>query len=167
MTKVKLKDATKELATGAGAVLSDATRVRKSADTLMQSLRKLEAKFTREEEERVAREKREEQEKLLSSHSKAFTMPDDDEPQAQPVPKAETPAKEQPQAKNPVPEAPKPPVEKPAAPAPAAAKPVPEAPKPEPKRHRGPRRPMIKTQHGRGRYGLCQHLIQSHMLKHV
>ena len=78
MTKVKLKDATKELATGAGAVLSDATRVRKSADALMQSLRKLEVKFTREEEERVAREKREEQEKLLSSHSKAFTMPDDD-----------------------------------------------------------------------------------------
>ena len=80
MTKVKLKDATKELATGAGAVLSDATRVRKSADALMQSLRKLEVKFTREEEERVAREKREEQEKLLSSHSKAFTMPDDDAP---------------------------------------------------------------------------------------
>ena len=59
MTKVKLKDATKELATGAGAVLNDATRVRKSADALMQSLRKLEVKFTREEEERVAREKRE------------------------------------------------------------------------------------------------------------
>ena len=96
MTKVKLKDATKELATGAGAVLSDATRVRKSADALMQSLRKLEVKFTREEEERVAREKREEQEKLLSSHSKAFTMPDD-EPQAQPVPKAEAPAQAQPQ----------------------------------------------------------------------
>ena len=48
MTKVKLKDATKELATGAGAVLSDATRVRKSADALMQSLRKLEVKFTRD-----------------------------------------------------------------------------------------------------------------------
>ena len=86
MTKVKLKDATKELATGAGAVLNDATRVRKSADTLMQSLRKLEVKFTREEEERVAKEKREAQEKLLSSHSKAFTMPDDDEPQSAPVP---------------------------------------------------------------------------------
>ena len=146
MTKVKLKDATKELATGAGAVLSDATRVRKSADTLMQSLRKLEAKFTREEEERVAREKREEQEKLLSSHSKAFTMPDDDEPQAQPVPKAEAPAKEQPQAKNPVPEAPKPPVEKPAAPAPAAAKPVPEAPKPEPKPEAAAPKPEVKPQ---------------------
>ena len=59
MTKVNLKDATKELATGAGAVLNDATRVRKSADTLMQSLRKLEVKFTREQEERIAKEKRE------------------------------------------------------------------------------------------------------------
>lgn len=95
MTKVKLKDATKELATGAGAVLNDATRVRKSADTLMQSLRKLEVKFTREEEERVAKEKREAQEKLLSSHSKAFTMPDDDEPQSAPVP---SPAKAEPAA---------------------------------------------------------------------
>jgi translation initiation factor IF-2 len=129
MTKVKLKDATKELATGAGAVLSDATRVRKSADALMQSLRKLEVKFTREEEERVAREKREEQEKLLSSHSKAFTMPDDDEPQAQPVPKAEAPAQAQPQQAAPKPEA------KPAAPEapkaetkPAEAKPAEEKP---------------------------------------
>ena len=60
---MKLKDETKELATGAGSVLNDATRVRKSADTLMQSLRKLEVKFTREEEERVAKEKREAQEK--------------------------------------------------------------------------------------------------------
>ena len=129
MTKVKLKDATKELATGAGAVLNDATRVRKSADALMQSLRKLEVKFTREEEERVAREKREEQEKLLSSHSKAFTMPDDDEPQAQPAPQADAPAKEQPQAVQPAPEAPKPEAPK----AEAKPEPKPEAPKPEAK----------------------------------
>ena len=74
MTKVKLKDATKELATGAGAVLSDATRVRKSADALMQSLRKLEVKFTREEEERVAREKREEQEKLRDRLEESFDV---------------------------------------------------------------------------------------------
>ena len=139
MTKVKLKDATKELATGAGAVLNDATRVRKSADTLMQSLRKLEVKFTREEEERVAKEKREAQEKLLSSHSKAFTMPDDDEPQSAPVP---SPAKAEPAAPKaeakpaPKAEAAKP-VEKPVekkqeapkeAPKPAA-KPAAEAPK--------------------------------------
>ena len=128
MTKVKLKDATKELATGAGAVLSDATRVRKSADALMQSLRKLEVKFTREEEERVAREKREEQEKLLSSHSKAFTMPDDDEPQAQPVPKAEAPAQAQPQQA-----APKPQAETPVEAKPEAKPAAPEAPKAETK----------------------------------
>ena len=142
MTKVKLKDATKELATGAGAVLSDATRVRKSADALMQSLRKLEVKFTREEEERVAREKREEQEKLLSSHSKAFTMPDDDEPQAQPVPKAEAPAQAQPQQAAPKPQAEKPMEAKPAPEAPKAeAKPAPEAPKAEVKAEAKPAAP--------------------------
>ena len=142
MTKVKLKDATKELATGAGAVLSDATRVRKSADALMQSLRKLEVKFTREEEERVAREKREEQEKLLSSHSKAFTMPDDDEPQAQPVPKAEAPAQAQPQQAAPKPQAEKPVEAKPAPEAPKAeAKPAPEAPKAEVKAEAKPAAP--------------------------
>ena len=157
MTKVKLKDATKELATGAGAVLSDATRVRKSADALMQSLRKLEVKFTREEEERVAREKREEQEKLLSSHSKAFTMPDDDEPQAQPVPKAEAPAQAQPQQAAPVQQAPKPQAEKPAEvkPAPEApkaeakpvSKPEPQAPKAEPKPEAKPEaKPEIKPE---------------------
>ena len=152
MTKVKLKDATKELATGAGAVLNDATRVRKSADALMQSLRKLEVKFTREEEERVAREKREEQEKLLSSHSKAFTMPDDDEPQAQPVPKAEAPAQAQPQQAAPVQQAPKPQAEKP-----AEVKPAPEAPKaeakpevkpeikPEPKPATAPEAPKVEA----------------------
>ena len=142
MTKVKLKDATKELATGAGAVLNDATRVRKSADALMQSLRKLEVKFTREEEERVAREKREEQEKLLSSHSKAFTMPDDDEPQAQPVPKAEAPAQAQPQQAAPKPQAEKPVEAKPAPEAPKAeAKPAPEAPKAEVKAEAKPAAP--------------------------
>lgn len=157
MTKVKLKDATKELATGAGAVLNDATRVRKSADALMQSLRKLEVKFTREEEERVAREKREEQEKLLSSHSKAFTMPDDDEPQAQPVPKAEAPAQAQPQQAAPVQQAPKPQAEKPAEvkPAPEApkaeakpvSKPEPQAPKAEPKPEAKPEaKPEIKPE---------------------
>ena len=39
MTKVKLKDATKELAQDAAKVLGDATRVRKSADALVKSLR--------------------------------------------------------------------------------------------------------------------------------
>ena len=136
MTKVKLKDATKELAAGAGVVLNDATRVRKSADTLMQSLRKLEVKFTREEEERVAKEKREAQEKLISSHSKAFTMPDDDEPQAAPV-KAETKPAEAPKAEAKPVEAPK--AEPKPAEAPKAETKPAEAPKAETKPAEAPK----------------------------
>ena len=138
MTKVNLKDATKELATGAGAVLNDATRVRKSADSLMQSLRKLEVKFTREQEERIAKEKREAQEKLLSSHSKAFTMPDDDEPQAAAAPapaKAEQPAPKAEAAK---------PVEKKEAP--KAAKPAKEAPKQESAKTEAPKQESAKIE---------------------
>ena len=137
MTKVNLKDATKELATGAGAVLNDATRVRKSADSLMQSLRKLEVKFTREQEERIAKEKREAQEKLLSSHSKAFTMPDDDEPQtaAAPAPaKAEQPAPKAEAAK---------PVEKKEAPKQESAKT--EAPKQESAKTEAPKAEAAKA----------------------
>ena len=54
MTKVKLKDATKELAAEAQKVLGDATRVRKGADSLVQSLKKLESRFQREKEEAAA-----------------------------------------------------------------------------------------------------------------
>ncbi len=79
MTKVNKKDATKELAANASKVLNEAARMRKNAETLMQSLRKLEQGFTRQAEEAAAQKKREEQQKVLSSHSKAFTMLDDDE----------------------------------------------------------------------------------------
>ena len=89
MTKVNKKDATKELAAGASKVLDQATRMRKSADALMQSLRKLENRFAREEEERAAQKRREEQQKVLSSHSKAFTMLDEDEKAALAAARAE------------------------------------------------------------------------------
>ena len=79
MTKVKLKDATKELAADASKVLSEATRVRKSADSLVQSLKKLESRYVREKEEKAAQQRREEQQKVISSHSKAFTMLDEEE----------------------------------------------------------------------------------------
>ena len=79
MTKVKLKDATKELAAEAQKVLGDATRVRKGADSLVQSLKKLENRFQREKEEAAAQLRREEQQKAAAAHSKAFTMLDDEE----------------------------------------------------------------------------------------
>ena len=79
MTKVKLKDATKELAAEAQKVLGDATRVRKGADSLVQSLKKLEGRFQREKEEAASQQRREEQQKAAAAHSKAFTMLDDEE----------------------------------------------------------------------------------------
>ena len=79
MTKVKLKDATKELSKEAGSVLEEATRVKRSAEGLLQSLRKLENQFIRDEEQRRAQEKLEEQQKLAEQHTKAWTMLDEDE----------------------------------------------------------------------------------------
>ena len=79
MTNVKSKGATKELAVDAQKVLSDATRVRKGADSLVQSLKKLENRFQREKEEAAAQLRREEQQKAIASHSKAFTMLDDED----------------------------------------------------------------------------------------
>ena len=79
MTNVKSKGATKELAVDAQKVLGDATRVRKGADSLVQSLKKLENRFQREKEEAAAQLRREEQQKAIASHSKAFTMLDDED----------------------------------------------------------------------------------------
>ncbi|MBP3541272.1 MAG: translation initiation factor IF-2 [Clostridia bacterium] len=80
MTKVKLKDATKELLKGAQETLSNVAGIRKNADALAQMARKLETQFAREEERRKAEEKQAEQDRLVSQHTKAFTMPDTEEP---------------------------------------------------------------------------------------
>ena len=141
MTRVNKKEATKELAAGASKVLEKANKMRESADALVKSLKKMETRFNREEEERAAQKRREEQEKVLSSHSKAFTMLDEDEkaaveaaraqdeaarkasaaPKADTAPKAEAPKAEKPKADAPKAEAVKPEA-KPAAKAEAAAK---------------------------------------------
>ncbi len=83
MTKVKLKDATRELSRDAGGVLEEASRIKRSAEGLMQALRKLENQFQREEEQRRAQERLEEQQKLAQQHTKAWTMPDEEEAQAE------------------------------------------------------------------------------------
>ncbi|MBQ7848108.1 MAG: translation initiation factor IF-2, partial [Clostridia bacterium] len=88
MTKVKLKDATKDLLKGAADMLTSVSSMRKNADDLTQAARKLEAKFLREEEQRRAEEKQAEQQRLISQHAKAYTMPDTDEAVA--APKVET-----------------------------------------------------------------------------
>ncbi len=121
MTRVNKKEATKELAAGASKVLEKASKMRDSADALMKSLKKMESRFNREEEERAAQKRREEQEKVLSSHSKAFTMLDEDEKAAVEA------ARAQDEAARKVSAAPK------AETAPKAEKPKAEAVKPEAK----------------------------------
>ena len=79
MTKVKLAEATKEINQQAGTILEEAARIRRSLEGVLGALRKQEAKFQREEEEEKARKRQEEQAELAKQHTKAWTMPDEDE----------------------------------------------------------------------------------------
>ncbi len=82
MTKAKLKDATKDLLKGAETVMESVSSVRKGADELMQTLRRYENQYVREEELRRAEEKQAELQRLAQQHTKAYTMPDAEEAQA-------------------------------------------------------------------------------------
>ncbi len=95
MTKVKLRDATKELLKDAEAALNHVSTMRKNASELAQAAKKLESQFMREEEQQRAKAEQAEQERLARQHTKAFTMPDNDEPEA---PKAEVKAEAKPEA---------------------------------------------------------------------
>ena len=133
MTKVKLKEATKEINQKAGAILEESARIRRNAESLLQSLQKQRTQMQREKEEAQKRQQ-------VQQHTKAWTMPDDETvqevPAAAPVAQPKVPAAE-------AAPAPKPAAAKPAAPAPEKAasaavkkeeKPaVKEQPKQEPK----------------------------------
>ncbi len=114
MTKVKLKEATKELNQKAGAILEESARIRRNAEALLQSMQKQRAQKQREEEEARKRLQAEQ-------HTKAWTMPDEEE-HAAPVP---APAEVKPAAETP------PAPEKAAAAPAAAAEKKEEAPKAE------------------------------------
>ena len=79
MTKLKLKDATKELLADATKVKDDASRARKGAENLLQSLRAIENGFVKANEEKDAEMKRAEAEKQRADHSKAYVMLDAEE----------------------------------------------------------------------------------------
>ena len=116
MTKVKLAEATKEINQQAGVILEDASRIRRSLDTVMQALRKQEAKFQREEEEEKARKRQEEQAELAKQHAKAWTMPDEDEAvaPAAPAPEKAEKKEEKEESKKPAEKSAEAPAEKPA-----------------------------------------------------
>ena len=159
MANVKLKDATKELVEEASGILEEATRIRKDADGLFETLKRLDMEMNRQAEEEAARRRQQEQLKAQSAHTKAFTMLDDDEKQmmeaarkqeaskeaeetaeqpAKPAPKAEAVA-EKPAEK-----------EKPAEPAAEEKKPAKKAESyvatpddPNPSRPAAPKRPVV------------------------
>ena len=79
MTKVKLKDVTRELAAGAAKAHGEAARMRQGAEGLLKALRDAEQSIVRAAEEREEEQKRIEQQKKLSDHSKAYVMLDADE----------------------------------------------------------------------------------------
>ena len=81
MANVNLKDATKELVAEASGILEEATRIRKEADGLFETLKRLDMEMNRQAEEEAARRRQQEQMKAQSAHTKAFTMLDDDEKQ--------------------------------------------------------------------------------------
>ena len=87
MTKVKLKEATKELNQKAGVILEESARVRRNADALLQSLQKQRAQLQREADEALKRQQAQQQ-------PKAWTMPDEEERKEAPAPVVEKKAVE-------------------------------------------------------------------------
>ena len=81
MANVSLKDATKVLVEEAAGILEEATRIRKEADSLFDTLKRMDAEMNRQAEEEAIRRRQQEQLKAQSAHTKAFTMLDDDEKQ--------------------------------------------------------------------------------------
>ena len=90
MANVNLKDATKELVGEASGILEEATRIRKEADSLFETLKRLDMEMNRQAEEEAARRRQQEQMKAQSAHTKAFTMLDDDEKQMMEAARKET-----------------------------------------------------------------------------
>ena len=124
---------TRELVEQSAEVLSRATQARKDADAMFDELKRMDAAIARRKEEAAAQRKREEQMRVQSTHSRAFTMLDDEEKaqmeaalredrekvvqkeKAAPAEAPEAPAREEKQP------------EAPAAPAAEAEKPAPKA----------------------------------------
>ena len=79
MAKGNLVSAARELTEQSAEILAKATRARKEADALLDELKRMDAAIIRRREEAAAQRKREEQIRLQSSHSRAYTMLDDEE----------------------------------------------------------------------------------------
>jgi len=79
MTKAKLQNATKELALDAGRVLEETSRIKNMADALLQTLRQLENRLSKEEELLQMQLRMEEQQRIIDQQQRAWTMPDEED----------------------------------------------------------------------------------------
>ncbi len=79
MAKGNLMNTTRELVGHASEILSRTKNARKSADSLFDRLKRIEADMNRQKEEEAARARREQQLRVQSTHAKAYTMLDDEE----------------------------------------------------------------------------------------
>ena len=77
-TKLNLADITKELNANAGKILEQSSKVRKNLDMVMQSLQKKRSAFIKLENDALEKKRLEEQKALVSQHTKAWVMVDDD-----------------------------------------------------------------------------------------
>ena len=70
---------TRELVEQSAEILSRANRARRDADAMFEELKRIDAAIARRKEEAAAQRRREEQIRVQSTHSRAFTMLDDEE----------------------------------------------------------------------------------------
>ncbi len=82
MPKLKVQEATRELAQGASKLLVDVQRIGRSASETLASLRRMEQVFLQKEEERREAARLEQQRLALEQQSTAWVMPEDDEEEA-------------------------------------------------------------------------------------
>ena len=79
MAKGNLVNTARELAEQSAEILAKANRARKDADAMFEELKRMDAAIARRKEEAAAQRKREEQIRVQSTHSRAFTMLDEEE----------------------------------------------------------------------------------------
>ena len=84
MTKVSLKEVSKELNQKAGVILAETERLKRNTDILLQMLKQQESQFLRQEDEERQRQRQEQHQLMMQQQTKAWTMPDE-EPAVQSV----------------------------------------------------------------------------------
>ena len=79
MAKGNLMNTARELVEESAQILAKTRNARKDADAMFDELKRMDAAIARRKEEAAAQRKREEQIRVQSTHSRAFTMLDEEE----------------------------------------------------------------------------------------